>query len=271
MSGGSVGGGGVRGGSADKGAGFGIDLTTGEPLVKPSRGVTSKNVLSLDWDFAVVGSIEADAVARESGRTYAKSKREALERHDAFAQVAGDDPRPLLVLRECGFCEGSDDAVLSSRFENEKTILLSRWFHTVKLPNHVLESNHEFRNLFEGEAPPHLFLCTKDGQGVIGLNGQQSQSELWDAMDEVLGQVYSGDSDRTIKQVIKLLDQFDQLDEEENRLLVKLDEEIESKGASSSKYKKLKKELDKALVRRDEIRVELDELLKTPITELGAA
>lgn len=238
-------------------------------VFKPTRGHTSKDVLTLAWDFPVIGEA-IDAPAPEAGRTYAKTKREALPRARAFDEVAGDDPRPLLVLRECGWCEGSDDALLSSRFENEKTILLSRWFHAVKLPNHVLESNHEFRNLFDGESPPHLFVATRDGGHAVGLDGQQSQSELWDAMDAIIADVYGMDAERTVKKLYKLLDQFDLLDSDEVRLRERMDSEIEKKGPDSSRFKKLKGQLDETLEQRAVVRAELEELLAAPLGQLGA-
>ena len=50
--------------------------------------------------------------------------RSALTREAAFKVIAGDDPRPLLVLRECKVCNGP--MMLCSRaVDNEKTFLLS--------------------------------------------------------------------------------------------------------------------------------------------------
>lgn len=258
---------GARGGDA-RGAGPG-GATSAAPVVKPSRGHSSKDVLTLEWDFAVLGGSASDDAVLEQGRSVAKAKKQALPRSQAFAEVAGDDPRPLLVMRECGWCEGSDDALLSSRFENEKTILLSRWFHAVKLPNHVLEADHSFRNLFDGEAPPHLFMATRDGELVVGLDGQQSQSELWDAMDDVMEHVYDVDAARNVKKAYKLLDQLDMFDEDEDRLRERLDGEIEKKGPGTSRFKKLKKDLDEALMDRQRVREQLDGLLSAPVAGLG--
>ena len=75
----------------------------------------------------------------EAKHSTAKKKRKALSREDAFKVIAGNDPRPLLVLRECKVCNGTDDALLKGGIDNERTFLLSRWFHCVKLPVDVLE------------------------------------------------------------------------------------------------------------------------------------
>jgi len=259
----------VRGQGARGGApGAPGGAATPAALIKPTRGHSSKGVLSLNWDFAVVGRPETQAQLAQ-GRSLAKARRVALPRAEAFAAVAGDDPRPLLVMRECGWCEGSDDALLSSRFENEKTILLTQWFHTIKLPNHVLEDDHPLRQLFGDEAPPHLFMATRDGELVVGLDGQQSQSELWDAMDDVLAEVYPGSAKKTVKAAYKLLDQLDRFDEDEERLRERLDSEVEKKGPGSSRFKKLKRQLDETMMDRDRIKDQLLGLLSGPSSELG--
>jgi hypothetical protein len=76
------------------------------------------------WDYPVYEPPKQD----KEGRTVAKVARQALPADKALAFIAGDDPRPLLVMRECKVCNGTDDALLSrGNIDNEKTILLSRW------------------------------------------------------------------------------------------------------------------------------------------------
>lgn len=40
--------------------------------------------------------------------------------------IAGDDSRPLLILRGYKVCNGTDDALLNGGIDNEKTLLLGR-------------------------------------------------------------------------------------------------------------------------------------------------
>ena len=68
----------------------------------------------------------------------------------------------------------------------EQTVLLSHWFHCVKLPTNVLSETHPFFNLFkrekDGERIPHLFFCDPDGSNKSALPGDQPQGELWATM-----------------------------------------------------------------------------------------
>lgn len=227
--------------------------------MKPDRRETAKQLLNLDWDFAVYVNPVEEA-ARLAGKSYAKTKAVALPRVEAFAVLAGDDPRPLLVLRECGWCEGSDDALLSATLDNEKTLLLSTWFHTVKLPNHVLESDHSFRKLFDDSSPAHLFLADMNGHGMVHLDGTQSQSELWDAMLVMLDDSYGGDAERTIRSIERVLDRLDMADEQAELLQARFDDALETKGPKSSKFKKASKDLAKAVAKKKALEGEVTDL-----------
>ena len=77
------------------------------------RGPSAKSYLSIKWDYPVY--VPPDEKPVEG--THTKRKRQALSREDVFAQIANDDPRPLLVLRECKVCNGTDDALRSKRLQ----------------------------------------------------------------------------------------------------------------------------------------------------------
>ena len=106
--------------------------------------------LRIQWDHPVPPKPEVDPEA-----TVAIPRR-ALPLEEALAVIRGNDPRPLLVLRECVRCTGTEDALLKRMEDNERTFLMSRWFHCVKLPPAVLEPEHAFHNLFPGEKPGSL-------------------------------------------------------------------------------------------------------------------
>ena len=163
----------------------------------------------------------------------------------------------MVVMRECDWCEGTDDALLSTRLSNERTQLMARWFHMVKLPAHVLEEDHPFDKLFEGKKPPHLFVCRFDGTEVTALPGDQSQQELWAVMAAALERDYENDPERSIKTITRLLDKYDEIDSKERLLEAKFEATIEKYGPASGKLKGIRKDLDKL----GKQRADLDEKL----------
>jgi len=197
---------------------------------------------------------------QEDGRSKAAAAKRALSREEALAYIAGKDPRPLLVLRECKTCNGTDDALLSrGKVDNERTFLLSRWFHCVKLPVDVLEKDHPFHNLFDEKDPEHMFLGTADGSVRKALESERSRVELWDAMAEVLRGSYQKEPESTVKKMQKLIDEFDRADEQLLAAEKRIDALLESEGPDSKKLKKAKDELDSARKQRDEVFRSLDQ------------
>jgi len=220
------------------------------PRIALTRQRTSKKRLRIRWDYPVYVLPREETV--DPGQTIVRRRRQALSREEAFRQAAGDDPRPLLVLRECPACVGSEVALLSRKAENDRTLLFSQWFHCLKLPPDVLLEEHPFRRLFPEKDPPHLFLAMPDGSGVVGLSGAQSQKELWQAMTSVLRQAYVQDPSRAVKDHLKLLARFDHLDSREDLLEEQIDLEIEKRGPRSPKVRRLGRELEKIRAQRRE-------------------
>lgn len=212
------------------------------------RQATAKERLKLQWDFPVY-----EPPQQQTTGTVAERVRRALPRDEAFAAITGEDRRPLLVLRECGSCKGTDDALLDRRMSNEQTMLLARWFHCVKLPDSVLESDHPFHALFEGDAPPHLFLCSADGSDVAAMTGQQTQSELWKSMLGVLRSNYEREPEAALKERNRLLNAFDTLDSRRGELQKRYSQELEKRGPKSAKLKAIQRDLDELAAERREL------------------
>jgi hypothetical protein len=206
------------------------------------RQATAKSRLEIEWDHPVYTPEGASSAT--AGQTVARSAPRALDAAVTYATLGRDDPRPLLVLRECGKCKGTDDALLDRRLSNEQTLLLMRWFHCVKVPDTVLQPDHPFHALFTDAEPPHLFVANRDGSGAITMNGQQTQSQLWKAMYEVLGRFYEEDPAVAVKERLKLLNDFDRLDSMASDVATRIDKELEKNGPKSAKLAKLKNELD---------------------------
>jgi hypothetical protein len=206
------------------------------------RGKTSKKLLELAWDYPV-------HKPETEGQTLAVT---ALPRDQAFAEIADGDRRPVLVLRECSACAGSNLALLTTDASNDRTLLLARWFHCVKLEPEVVGDHHPYRNLF-GARPSHLFLSLADGSSTIDLDGRQSQNDLWKALSSTLRAAYGKDADKTTKALLSLLDDFDRVDAEIARIQGQLDQALEKDGARSTKIVELQKKLEAAQAEHREL------------------
>ncbi|GAB4143415.1 MAG: hypothetical protein Fur0037_10990 [Planctomycetota bacterium] len=188
----------------------------------------------------------------------------ALPLAEAYELITDGDRRPLLVLRECELCKGTDHALLSRSMDNEQTVLLTHWFRCVKLPPNVMDGKHPFHNLFDpsesDQGVPHLFLADSDGSGKIALSGQQSQAELWDAMYSVLERNYARDAKKSIKDLRALLSQFDSIDALDREIRARMDKEIDKRGPDSRRLKKMQDQLAELEKRRRDLRAREKEL-----------
>jgi len=197
------------------------------------------------WDYPVYRE-----QAQKSDATTVKM-RKSLPFDEAMKHVAGNDPRPLLVLRECKTCNKTDNALLKAgASDNEKTVLYSRWFHCVKLPMDVIQEDHPFNALFKNNDAPHFFVTTLDGADMFPLEVATSRSELWSSMTKVLGKAYKKDPTSCYKDVANELDRLDVLDARVNDLEGQKAHMLESAGKlDKSKLKRV--EADLAIVKKE--------------------
>ncbi|MCC7014503.1 MAG: hypothetical protein IT454_18225 [Planctomycetes bacterium] len=217
-------------------------------MPKTIRGPSAKSLLKLTWEYPVYTAPKED----RAGQTVAAKQQKALPREQALAFIAGKDPRPLLVLRECKTCNGTDDALLSrGNVDNERTFLLSRWFHCVKLPVDVLQPEHPFHNLFDSKDPEHMFIGTADGALHLALESERSRVELWDTMMTVLKASYAAQAESLVRKMEKTIDEFDRVDDRLDALEQEVDKILETEGPDSRKLKKVKDELAAAQKQRD--------------------
>lgn len=212
----------------------------------PARGPSSRHALSIDWKHPTY----TVKVVSPDGGTVAQKARAALSPVDAMAAITGGDRRPVLVLRECLRCSGTEDALMSSKEDNERTYLLSRWFHCIKLSPDVLEADHPFHGLFAGETPAHLFLANWDGSERHDLEGEHSRRELWDAMERAIQANYAASHGPVLVNLDRLLDRLD----EEDVALAELETRFElalAKGKSeASSTQRLQKEIQERREKR---------------------
>lgn len=213
-------------------------------------------MLKLGWEYPVYEPPKND----KEGRTVAAVAQRALTREAALAYIAGKDPRPLLVLRECKVCNGTDDALLSrGNVDNEKTFLLSRWFHCVKLPVSVMEKNHPFHNLFADENPEHMFLSSADGVTRVPFESERSRVELWNAMTTVLKATYAKEPEGMVRKMERTIDSFDEVDRKIDDAERRIDQLLETEGPDSRKLKKVREDLDVLKKERAELFSAIDQ------------
>jgi hypothetical protein len=229
------------GGAAPRGPATGAH--GGVPL-DLQRGETSRSLLTIAWSYPVW---------QRPARTGTVAGPGALPLAEAVAFIAGDDPRPLLVMRECDRCVGTDHALLYRDLDNEQTALLTRWFHCVKLPPNVLTAEHPLSNLFQRannrDWAPHLFLCSRDGSNRTTFSGGQTQTEVWTAMFAAIERDYQGDARAIVKELRVVLSKLDKLDTREHEFKLRLAAESDTNGADSEKAKRWANEL--AAVQRE--------------------
>ncbi|HEX6810990.1 MAG TPA: hypothetical protein VF384_05135 [Planctomycetota bacterium] len=225
-------------GGGSRGGGIALDFR---------RGKTAKKMLEISWVYPVWKPIEREIKAGET--TVAGQREGALPLEKAYELVTDGDRRPVLIMRECERCKGTDHALLSRSLDNEQTVLLTHWFRCVKLPPNVLTDKHPFYNLFlrekEGERIPHLFFVDPDGKNKKELPGDQPQNVLWETMFSYLERCYAEDAKSAIKELRQVLGQYDMIDAKEQTVKARIDGEIEKNGPESPKLKGLEADLAK--------------------------
>ena len=221
--------------------------------IPSTRGPSSKTTLMIAWEHATYTEKSVPKPKNPTAASVDQRVRRALTAEEALVHIAGADRRPLLVLRECLSCSGTEDALMSSKEDNERTYLLARWFHCVKLSPDVLEDDHPFRNLFPGEKPAHLFIANADGSSRHDLEGEHARSELWEAMEGAIAANYKGSHETALRKLAGLLDELDEIDRSLADLETRFELALAADGADSKKFKKLRAQLDERRVERAEL------------------
>jgi hypothetical protein len=231
-----------------------------------TRGPSSREALSIEWEHPT-GS---KAVVSVEGRTTAAPQRQALSAAEAVAAIAGEDKRPMIVLRECLKCSGTEDALMSSKEDNERTYLLARWFHCVKLPPDVLEEDHPFRDLFPGDKPAHLYISNWDGSARHDLAGEHSRRELWGALESAIEANYAEDHAPALQKLGRLLDSLDEVDASLTDLETRFELAV-AEGTGKAKVVKLQKEMGGLRERRTALLAEAVEISRLELDPVEPA
>ncbi len=218
--------------------------------------------LRIDWDYP------AFPPQTTAGTTVAPKVYRALPVDEAIQHLAGTDRRPLLVLRECWVCQGSERALLNAKEASEKTLLFTQWFHCIRLDDSARHETHPCYKLLQENGMPHLLLCESNGSTRIPLDGQHPQSQLWSAMRKVLRQAYTKDPDQAMRELFKVLAEHDHLDSREAEVSAQLQSKLDQHAKTSPAVRELEQELARIATQREDLKRRQNEIadlgLKTP-------
>ena len=203
-----------------------------DPLAPKQRQWTALQLLKWEWS---------------PGLAPTHGEQKELPVKEALHILSDNDERPLLIQRDCAGCERDDHDLVLRELENERTILMGRWFHAVRVDDDVLAEKHPFHGLFEGKTPPHLVAATLDGATVSAVAARANSEQVGKTLAGVLRKAYRKDPASAVKSLVMLLDDFDRVD----RRLKELDEQLgaarREKGVDSREVADLeakRKEID---------------------------
>ena len=217
-------------------------------MIPPAvRQATSKSKLSIDW--------------RPSG-VYAELPMEITK---IVEELRGNDPRPLLILRDCNGCANKEGDRLRRALEDEHFALATEWFHCVKLGPEALEEGHWAHALYDDKVPTHVTVASWDGTVVRNIK-KATPTELWRGMRKVVRHDYKKNPDTPLKKLQKMLGAFDLLDEREDELkrqIAGTDPKFQK-----ARLKKLERELTEVGVEREELFAKERELRELTLKRL---
>ncbi|MBM3984758.1 MAG: hypothetical protein FJ296_03560 [Planctomycetes bacterium] len=165
-----------------------------DPSVPKQRQWTALQLLRWEWDVAYIRRQEGEKPLAEEA---------------ALVALADRDERPLFIVRECKGCKQASHEMVQAEKQGEKTMLLGRWFHAVRVSDDVLEETHPFHALFDAKLPPHVVAATADGKESAPLAARATQAQLWKLMSGVLRKAYRKDPEAAVKRLLALLDEWD--------------------------------------------------------------
>lgn len=204
-----------------------------------------------------------------------------LSSAEVLAELRGDDTRPLLVWvqrakasnadktksqptrKKRGKRVGDDEKLrrlTKQSLDNERVQLASDWFNCVKLGPEVLDKRHPFHALFSNKKnPARIVLASANGKKLVQALGTSKDRLDWRDIVGVLKQDYRKDPARAIKELQRLLTDYDTIDVQRADLQKQLEKATAKKKASSAKrlarkIKALDDKLEKLQARESKIR-----------------
>lgn len=195
-----------------------------------TRGKSAKKRHTIQWQWP---------------KPKAADSENSLDYETALAEVRGDDPRPLLILREGSQYGRGYDKLLGKKFQNESIALLTRWFHCVRFSEAIIQESHPWHAIFSGDYPPQCFVVSWDGHTNEPISGIFSIGRIQGAMKKVIRVEYKKDIKRALRDWTRVLDQLDTIDAQEGNLRQRIEAAAIEHGEKSSKVKRLRSRLAK--------------------------
>ena len=145
---------------------------------------------------------------------YPQGGLEPLDAAAALREMHKADPRPLLIVRDSNEFENSDEALFGGQKDSELLILLTYWFKCIKVDRRVVtNTSHPFHALFAGEHPPYLLLVSGDDKTRIALGARLAQSKVTANLVGLLNAEYTKDTLAVAKTWLRLLGEYDRLEQ----------------------------------------------------------
>lgn len=168
------------------------------------------------------------------------TEEKVLTVEEAIRALRKDDPRPLLILRECDGCKNQEGDLLKRTLEDERFLLAMPWFHCVRLDKEAHLPEHPYNQLFQGSIPPHVVVASCDGERIVNVS-RAGQKEIWQAMQKVLRVSYKKSASTAMRGLTKILETYDALDEREAELLDQL--KVKEERGKTQRADKIREEL----------------------------
>ena len=219
-------------------------------MSRAARGSTSRSRLKADWQTP---RARGERARDESGpgRTVSHdAKKTSLDLQSALKELRGDDPRPLFILRDCDGCKNKEGDLLKRTLQDERLLLASGWFHCVRFSHDVMDPEHPYHIIFKHERHPHIALASWDLKTFVQVH-RAGQKDVWKAMKRIIGKDYKKSPESAMKNLVKILNEFDAIDDRENALKRQLSTKRERGKMARAKI--LEKELGALAEEREEL------------------
>lgn len=178
------------------------------------------------------------------------SAEEILAIKEAIKSLRADDHRPVLILRDCDGCPNKEGDLIKRTLLDERFLLATPWFHCVRLQHEVVGDEHPLHKLFEGSRPAHVVVSTWDAERIIALP-RFAPKDIWQAMRTVLRKEYKKNPETAMKGLVKLLSNYDALDERERELRDQL--KVKEERGKDRRVQQLVAELKELAEDREEL------------------
>lgn len=221
-------------------------------------------VLRIDWKSESRVAPDTSAVTPSAGEE-GTAKGEAGTPAAAAPRKAG---KPLLVyVAEPGSTEATFDKVEKVVLTDDRVVIGTWAFKCVRMTPEQAANDRLLKDA--GKETPRIVFISSDYQNVKVLEGNKlSVGGLWSEMQAQFKKSYTGDLEKNVKALLKVLTEFDKIANQRKVLDAEKERTDKPTAADQAKWKKDADELDEAEKKANAKR---DELMKFEFKEQAAA